>query len=114
MGCDRFRHAELRQHLQDQGLCWRPVWRGSGARSTEDASADIGAFQRAVEGGELGTTPNILLASAIGESHVARDAQGHAVALRKARQRAHIDPLQAAVIADGLGAGKPRRNAGKV
>ena len=115
VGCDRFRHQELRQHLTDQGLRWRPVWRGSGVRSAEDAAQDIGCFQRAVEGGELRTAPNILLANAIGESHVVRNASGHAVALRQARQRARIDPLQAAVIALGLaGALRGRRTAGKV
>ena len=115
VGCDRFRHQELRQHLTDQGLRWRPVWRGSGVRSAEDAAQDIGCFQRAVEGGELITAANILLANAIGESHVIRNASGHAVALHKARQRARIDPLQAAVIALGLaGANRGRRTTGKV
>ena len=114
VGCDRFRHNELTQHLGDLGLRWRPVWRGSGARSTEDASADIGAFQRAVEGETLRTLPNILMANAIGESHIVRDGQGRAVQLRQARQRARIDSLQAAVIAVGLGAGAGKRRRLKV
>ena len=114
VGCDRFRHSELKQHLADQGLGWRPVWRGTGARAAEDAAQDIGAFQRAVEGGSLRTEPNILLASAIGHATVIRDGQGHAVALKQATIRRRIDPLQAAVIAVGLGALRPRAATGKV
>ena len=114
VGCDRFRHAELRQHLTDQGLGWRPVWRGSGARAAEDAAQDIGAFQRAVEGGTLRTAPNILLASAIGHATVIRDAAGHATGLKQATIRRRIDPLQAAVIAVGLGALRPKAATGKV
>ena len=114
VGCDRFRHAELRQHLTDQGLGWRPVWRGSGARAAEDAAADVGAFQRAVEGGALRTPPNIMLASAIGHATVIRDAAGHATGLKQATIRRRIDPLQAAVIAVGLGALRPRSAVGRV
>ena len=103
VGCDRFRHAELAQHLTDQGLGWRPVWRGAGAHAVEDGASDIRSYQRAVEGGTLRTAPNLLLVSAIGEATIVRDAEGRPVALRQARQRARIDPLQAAVIAVGLG-----------
>lgn len=109
VGCDRFRHPELRQHLSDQGLNWRPVWRGSGARAAEDAAQDIGAFQRTVEGGTLRTAPNVMLLSAISHSTVIRDAQGHAVALKQSTVRRRIDALQAAVIAVGLGALRPKR-----
>lgn len=51
--------------------------------------------------------------SAIGEATVIRDAEGRAVALRQARTRARIDPLQSAVIAVGLGeaARRPQRPA---
>ena len=114
VGCDRFRHPELRQHLTDQGLGWRPVWRGTGARAAEDASVDIGAFQRAVEGGTLRTAPNIMLAAAISHSTVIRDAAGHATGLKQATVRRRIDALQAAVIAVGLGALRPKRAPGKV
>ena len=114
VGCDRFRHAELRQHLSDQGLGWRPVWRGTGARAAEDAAQDIGAFQRSVEGGALRTAPNIMLAAAIGHATVIRDGQGHATGLKQATIRRRIDPLQAAVIAVGLGALRPKAATGKV
>ena len=88
---------------------------GGGGRSAEDAANDIRAFQLAVDGETLRTAPNILLANAIGESHFVRDAGGHPVKLVQARQRARIDPLQASVIALGLG-GAPgkRRKPGKV
>ena len=109
IGCDRFRHGELLQHLSDLGLPWRPVWRGSGARATEDAARDIRGFKVAVESGTVKTKPNILMVHAIGESFVVRDASGHAIALRQARQRARIDALQASVIAVGLGAAASRR-----
>lgn len=114
IGCDRYRHAELTQHLADLGLSWRPVWRGAGQRATEDAAADIRAFQRAVEGGTLRTQPNILLTYALGQSHVQRDAQGRAIAIRQARQRARIDCLQASVIALGLGASGKKTRPSKV
>ena len=114
-GADRFRHPELRQHLADQGLNWRVTWRGGGARSAEDAAQDIRAFQLAVDGETLRAAPNVLLANAIGESHIVRDASGHAIKLVQARQRARIDPLQAAVIALGLGgAAAKRRSTGRV
>ncbi len=110
IGCDRFRHAELLACLADHGLRWRPVWRGTGVRATEDAVNDIRRFQRAVEGRRLRVKPNLLLLHAMGESHIVRDATGRAIAIRKARQRSRIDSLQAAVIAVGLA---PERNTGK-
>ena len=114
VGCDRFRHPELRQHLADQGLNWRPVWRGSGARAAEDAAQDIGAFQRSVDRGDLRTAPNVMLAAAISHSTVIRDAQGHATALKQSTVRRRIDALQASVIAVGLGALRPKRAPCKV
>ena len=117
IGCDRERHPELLHHLDDQGLGWRPVWRGAGARAADDAANDIRAFQRAVEGGTLRTPSNVLMVHAIGNAHLVRDAEGHAGKLRQSRQRARIDSLQAAVIAVGLGAAaalRRRQRAGKV
>ena len=84
VGCDRYRSVELRQHLDDLGLRWRPVWRGYGAKASEDAARDIRSFQTAVEGGTLKTKPNVLMVYALGEAHIQRDASGHATALRKA------------------------------
>lgn len=42
VGCDKFRAAELRQHLTDQGVGWRLVWRGSGATAVEMPPATSG------------------------------------------------------------------------
>ena len=104
IGCDQVRRSELLQHLSALELPWRPVWRGAGTRAVEHASGDIRPFQLATDGGRLRIARNILLANAIAESHIVRDALGHATGIRKARQRARIDSLQAAVIALGLGA----------
>lgn len=109
MGADRMRHAELRQALVDLRIGWPLRWRGGGIRSTEDAAADVRAFQTAVDGGELRTKPNVLMLHAIAESTVVRDSQGRAVGLKQARVRARVDCLQAAVIALGLAAGYKRR-----
>lgn len=105
LGADRFRHAELVQHLDDLGIGWRVTWRGGGSRSAEDAAADVRAFQVAVDGGKLKTRPNLLLLAALGGSTVIRDAAGRVTGLKQARIRARIDTLQAAVIALGLAAG---------
>ena len=114
-GADRFRHPELRQHLADQGLAWRLVWRGGGIKSAHDAAHDIRSFQLAVDGGTLRTAPNLMLAHAIGNATVVRDGDGHAVKLAQATIRRRIDPLQASVIALGLGfAARRKPAAGKV
>ena len=55
-----------------------------------------------------------MLASAIGHATVLRDAAGHATGLKQATIRRRIDPLQAAVIACGLGALRPKAAPGKV
>ena len=117
VGADRERAAELLSHLDDQGLRWSPVWRGSGLRAAEDAANDIRAFQRAVEGGRLRTPSNVLMVAAIGQSHLVRDGDGNPGRLRQSRARARIDPLQATVIAVGLGEAamlRRRARAGKV
>ena len=109
VGADRRRAAELRQHLVSLSLSWRPVWRGGGVRAVQDAQHDIRAFQRAVEGGELRTVPNVLFAHAIGHATVLRDGNGDPTGLKQATVRRRIDTLQAAVIATGLAALGPRR-----
>ena len=103
VGCDHERAQELLHHLEDQGLGWRPVWRGSGTRAAEDGANDIRGFQRAVEGGKLRTPANGLMLYALRHSFLLRDADGNPVKVRQVRQRARIDSLQAALIAVGLG-----------
>ena len=109
VGADRRRAGELRQHLISLSLPWRPVWRGGGVRAVQDAQHDIRAFQRAVEGGTLRTVPNVLFAHAIAHATVLRDGNGDPTGLKQSTVRRRIDTLQAAVIATGLAALRPRR-----
>ena len=115
VGCDRFRHHELVRVLGDLGLPWRPVWRGSGIRSGENMDADCRAFQRGVATGAIRTPRNLMMAYSLSQAKVVRDGQGHAQHLKGIRQRARIDPVQASVIAAGLGESfKGRKSTGKV
>ena len=101
MGADRVRRAEVEQVLADASLRWPAVWRGTGASAVADGSHDIRAFQRLVLGGKLRMAESMLMASAIRESELRYDGAGNP-ALDKARRKARIDVLQAAVIAAGL------------
>ena len=115
VGCDRFRHHELVRVLGDLGLPWRPVWRGSGLRAGEHMDADVRAFQRGVATGAIRTPKNLLMVYSLSQAKVVRDGQGHVVHLKGIRQRARIDPVQASVIAAGLGeVHKGRKSTGKV
>ena len=75
-------------------------WRAQG--SGKDGSADVRAFQRAIEGGGLRPGESLLLRSAIAESVLRYDGNGNP-ALEKSRQRGRIDVLAAAVLAVGAG-----------
>ena len=73
-----------------------------GDTKVADGSADLRAFQKGVLDGWLRPACGVaLMLMAIEGSEVRRDPSGNP-ALSKARQRARIDPLQAAVIAAGL------------
>ena len=109
VGADRRRADELRQHLVSLSLPWRPVWRGGGIRAVQDAAHDVRAFQRAVEGGELRTAPNALMLAAIGHATLLRDGIGDPTGIKQSSVRRRIDQVQAAVIACGLSALRPRR-----
>ena len=109
VGADRRRAAELMQHVQDLSLGWRPIWRGGGLRSVDDAAHDIRSFQRAAASGALKTLSNVLIVSAIGNATVLRSGLGDPTGLKQATVRRRIDVLQAAVIACGLAALRPRR-----
>ena len=115
VGCDRFRYHELVRHFRDLGLPWRPAWRGAGVRAGEHMDADVREFQRAVATASLKTAPHLLMVYSVSEAKVIRDGQGHVVHLAGVRVRSRIDPLQAAVIALGLGGAAGKRKApGKV
>ena len=109
VGADRRRAPELMQHVTDLQLRWRPVWRGGGLRSVEDAAHDIRSFQRAVAGGAIKTLPNVLVVAGIGHATVLRDGHGSPTGLKQSTVRRRIDTIQAAVIALGLAALRPRR-----
>jgi len=99
-GADRYRGAEAQDAIEGAELLWPLEWRAQG--SGKDGSADVRAFQRAVEAGELRPGESILLRSAVAES-VLRFDENNNPALHKGRARGRIDALSAAVIAVGLG-----------
>ena len=107
-GADRYRQSEVVDYMTAAKVRWPTVWRGTGAGRHADGSADVRAFQRGVLDGWLRPAAGFLLmVAAIEGSEIRRDPGGN-VALDKTRQRARIDPLQAAVIAAGLAL--PMRN----
>ena len=115
VGCDKFRHHELVRVLRDEGLPWRPTWRGAGVRAGEHMDGDVRALQRAVATAGIKTVPNLMMAYSVSEAKVVRDGMGHVVHLVGMRLKSRIDPLQASVIALGLGgAASKRRSTGKV
>ena len=65
---DRYRQAEAKDALDAAGVSWPVEWRAQG--SGKDGSADIRAFQRAVEGGSLRPGGSLALAAALRESEV--------------------------------------------
>ena len=102
-GADRFRQAEALQAIEDAGLNWPLEWRGTGASATAGGSFDVRSFQRAVLQGKLHVTRGAaVLTQAIMGSALRFDQAGNP-ALDKQKGLARIDPLQAAVIACGLG-----------
>ena len=106
-GADRYRRGEAEDALDAAGVKWPMDWRASGTGM--DGSADVRAFQRTVEAGELRPGESLLLASAIAESRLRYDGNGNG-ALDKGRAKGRIDALSAAVIAVGLGS---REHAGE-
>ena len=102
-GADRYRKSEVIQTLEKSNLTWPMTWRGQGASAVADGSHDVRAFQRRVLAGEISTAESLLMASAIADSRVDRDARGNP-ALAKGRKMGRVDSLSAAVIACGLAA----------
>lgn len=100
-GADRFRKAEMIQHMKDAGLHWPLVLRATGGTSKSDAANDVRAFQRQVRSGDLSSVEHMGMTYAILESEIRTDPAGNP-SLFKQRQRSRIDVLQAAVIATGL------------
>ena len=103
IGSDRYRQKEVGQYLDDAGLSWTRVYRGTGASKSADGSHDIRAFQAAALGHELFVLRSTMWREAIGRSVLRTDGAGNP-ALDKSNQKARIDVLQAAVIACGMAA----------
>ena len=102
-GADRYRRADSETALMHAGLDLPMVWRGQGAHAQADGSHDVRAFQKTILTRVLRVEAGrALLSMAISESSIRYDASGNP-ALEKARDKGRIDPLQAAVIAAGLG-----------
>ena len=86
--------------LDAAGVGWPIEWRAQG--SGKDGSADVRAFQRSIESGDLRPGRSLALAAAIRESEVRFDNNGNP-SLQKGRARGRIDALSAAVLAIGAG-----------
>lgn len=116
-GADRYRKAEAEEALQKASVPWPVTWRGTGASKTADGSYDVRAFQRLVMQGKWHVTHGAaVLTQAIAGASVRFDEAGNP-ALDKQKGLARIDPLQAGVIAAGLGlmeAGKPKPKPARV
>lgn len=102
LGLDRYRREEAIGQFSSIGWNVPLVWRGQGASATADGSADVRAFQACCLRGDVRAKRGLLVESAIEGSALAMDKAGNP-SLDKARSRARIDVLQAAVIAVGLG-----------
>ena len=110
-GADRYRKAEALQAMEQARVRWPMVWRGMGAHAKADGSHDVRAYQKRVLQRRFKLTESLLMASAIKESAIRRDAAGNP-ALDRHSKRGRIDALSAAVIASGLAelhGGKPKR-----
>ena len=97
---DRYKRAEAEDAIAKAGLHWPMEWRAQGAG--KDGSADIRAFQRAVESGRLRPGNNLVLYAALANSRLRYDLNGNP-ALEKAHHRGRVDAMAASVLAVGAG-----------
>ena len=114
--CDRWREAELLQHLEASGFPTAAlITRGQGFR---DGSEDVRAFRRAVLGGHVRPADSLLLTSAMSEARVTSDPAGNSKLSKGSqggrRLRARDDAAAAGVLAVAAGfrqwhQGSPRR-----
>ena len=104
IGADRYRQAEVSAALMGTPHAAMPwTWRGTGAHSKADGSADIRAFIGAVRERRIAVRETLVWPAAISGSRLRFDGAGNP-ALDKQRSRSRIDLVQAAVIACGLAA----------
>ena len=114
--CDRWRAAELRQHLDALRFpTAQLVVRGQGYK---DGGEDVRQFRAAVLGGHVRPADSLLLTAAMSEARVAVDRAGNAKlakgSQRGRRQRARDDAAAAAILGVAAGfrqwhTGSPRR-----
>ena len=114
--CDRWRAAELRQHLEALRFpVAQLVVRGAGFK---DGAADTRAFRAAVLGGFVRPSESLLLTSAVSEARVVVDVAGNAKLAKSSqggrRTKARDDAAAAAILAVATGfrewhAGPPKR-----
>ena len=98
---DSFKASETEQAMLDAGVCWPVDFRRKGAG--KQGFVDIREFQRAaMTGGVQLSSDNLLFKSAVLEGRIVRDANGNA-SFEKKRTRGRIDPVDAAILAVGLG-----------
>ena len=114
--CDRWREAELRQHLEAVGFpAAALITRGQGFR---DGGEDVRAFRRAVLGGHVRPADSLLLTAAMSEARTVADPAGNSKLSKGSqggrRLRARDDAAAAGVLAVSAGyrewhQGAPRR-----
>ena len=100
VAADRYRWAEMQDAVREARVGWTIVPRGTGMAKHADGSHDVRSFQRFVLSGALKHGDNAALRRAVGESEIIRDSGGNPK-INKARQKARIDALAAAVLATG-------------
>ena len=98
---DRYRKEEGIQALEAAELRWPMHWRGQGAKSTADGSADVRAFQKWTLQALFSAVDSLLLEHGLKNAVIRRDGGGNP-ALEKAKMRGRIDICSAAVMAAGL------------
>ena len=103
--CDRWREAELLQHLEAVGFpAAALITRGAGFR---DGSEDVRAFRKAVLGGHVRPADSLLLTSAMSEARTVSDVAGNSKLAKGSqagrRMRARDDACAAAVVCVAAG-----------
>lgn len=112
IACDRWREAELRDHLEQAGFpLARLEVRGMGFM---DGGEDVRAFRGACLGGRVSPVRSLLLTSAMSEARVAIDTAGNAKLAKGSeggrRVRARDDAVAAAILAVAAGVRLWREN----